>query len=416
MTRILLALPLLLVGLSHAERIPVLSSPRALVGTSAGRSISFNAWGDTLVTGRYGILHRMVRTHDQVTALDSLISDSINSEWPLVLPTGAGYHVVVASKALLGVNWTPGTQAVTTLVRGVQFGYSRAQGGYAAVTRDPPNTPQRQLILCAQSRSFKFWNIQGSTWSLEDSVKLADTLQTLCDVDPSTSLAVRMVKSGRTPGAEVATNTGDAILHASLTATPYQPTNILTAYDGAWLGYNMNNGSVYLGGRGQGDSLQLDVLQSRLQTFVPPVRKDSLVVFAVDSSLILAKWTVGKFLVLNSVRLDGRVSYGLGLADSTLWVNVNGTVVSFRVGWKEGQVSGVQGIPSREGLRLVQEGQQVRWTWEGGAEAAFSVHALNGQRLGSWVLKPGSQANWTAPKPGLYLVKTPSGAQRLLVK
>ena len=414
MKRIFLALPLLLVGLSSAERIPVLSSPRALVGTSAARAPSYNAWGDTLVAARYGFLHRMVRSGDQVIALDSIASDSINSEWPLVLPTGDGYHVVVGSRSLLGVNWTPGTQSVTQLVRGVQFGYSRAQGGFTPTTTTPPNAPERRLVLCAQNLTFKFWNLQGPTWRLEDTIVANG--QTLCDVDLATNQAVRMVKSTSVPGALVATGTTAGILQAPLTSTPYQPTHILTAYDGAWLGYNTNNGSVYLGGRGHGDSIQLDILQSRMQTFVPPVRKDSLVVFAIDSSLILAKWTLNTFRVLNQVRLDGRVGYGLAIADSTLWVNVDGTVLSFRVGWKEGQVSGVSAQRSGAELRIHQHGNKVEWTWNSTSTAAFSVHTLNGQRLESWTLSPGSTASWNAPKAGLYLLKSPVKAQRIIVK
>lgn len=416
MNRILLALPLVLVGLSSADRIPVLSSPRALIGTSAARSISYNAWGDTLVAARYGFLHRMVRSGDQVIALDSIVSDSINSEWPLVLPTGDGYHVVVGSKSLLGVSWTPGTQSVTQLVRGVPFGYSRAQGGFTLATTTPPNAPERRLVLCAQSRTFKFWNLQGPTWRLEDSVKLGDNTETLCDVDLSTNQAVRLIKPVRGPGAEVATGNTAGILQAPLTPTPYLPTNILTAYDGAWLGFNMNNGSVYLGGRGQGDSIQLDILQSRLQTFVPPVRKDSLVVFAIDSSLVLAKWTLNRFQVLNSVRLDGRVNSGLAIADSTLWVNVDGTVLSFRVTWKEGQSSGIQTRQATSASRLRLQGRQVEWGWEGTQQGAFAMVSLNGQKLGSWTLRPGSKASWTAPQKGLYLLQTPEGSQKILVK
>lgn len=416
MNRILLALPLVLVGLSSAERIPVLSSPRALVGTSAARALSYNAWGDTLVAARYGFLHRMVRSGDQVIALDSIASDSINSEWPLVLPTGDGYHVVVGSNSLLGVNWTPGTQTVTQLVRGVSFGYSRAQGGFTITSTTPPNAPERHLVLCAQNRTFKFWNLQDPTWRLQDSVKLADSLQTLCDVDLSTNQAVRLVKSGRTPGAEVATGTTAGILQTPLSPTPYQPTNILTAYDGAWLGYNVNNGSVYLGGRGQGDSLQLDILQSHLQTFVPPVRKDSLVVFAIDSSLILTKWTLGQFKVLHKVGLDGRVGYGLAIADSTIWVNVNGTVVSFRVGWKEDQVSSVSARPIFSATIFRQRNLRVEWTWQGASNGIYSMHEMDGTSLGSWSLTTGARATWIAPKAGIYLLRTPDGTQSIIVR
>lgn len=71
MNRILLALPLVLVGLSGAERIPVLSSPRALVGTSAAPALSYNAWGDTLVAARYGFLHRVVRSGDHVSGVSA---------------------------------------------------------------------------------------------------------------------------------------------------------------------------------------------------------------------------------------------------------------------------------------------------------------------------------------------------------
>jgi len=408
------ALASLLAGLASAEKIPVLSEPRALPGPS--RNLSYDAWGDTLVASHYGVLHRIVRQGDVVSLLDSVVSDSFRSEMPMVLPTGSGYHVVAAYDKLAGVAWTPGTAPATTLVPNVRLGHSRPEGGFAYVYNNPPNATERHLILCAGSRSYSFQNVQGPTWRVTDSISLSSDIVTHCAIDPVTNQGVRLVYSTSGTGAQVATGTAPSLLDAGLASTPYRPTTIFAAYDGAWLGYNMNNGSVYLGGRSQGDSVQLDALRSQIQTFVAPVRKDSLIVFAIDSSLVLAKWTLGNFRILNTVKLDGRVSYGLAIADSTLWVNVGSSVLSFRVSWLEAANTRIGSRNARSDLAIRALPGRIEIHGLGAISQRCSILTLQGTLLAEPSIAAGEQATWLAPHAGLYLVRTASGTTTIMVK
>lgn len=425
MHHLLRSLPLLIAGLASAELVPVLSAPRAVTGSSAGRSMALNAWGDTLVAGRYRYLQRFVRRGDVVVAIDSIVSDSVNHEQPLVIPTGDGYHLVTGSKGLLAARWSPNTAGqVSTLVPDVALGHTRAEGGFASLlVVDGPSTASnlsvlapRRLILCAQSRTFQFSNLQGSTWVYDDSVKVGDSLQTHCSIDEQTNLGVRMVTNWSGTVFDVTTQNAMSLVQAPLVASPHRPSNILTGYFGAWLGYNVNTGTVYLGGRSQGDSIKPDVLKSRLQTFLPPVRKDSLVVFGVDSSLVLAKWTLGSFRVMRTVKLDGRLSWGLALADSTLWANVDGKIVSFRVGWKEDPSSGVSSRDVTSGFRVTQAGRRLDLAATGLTASPYRVLRLDGTLIASGTLQVGQHASVKVSEPGMLLLQTQVGTRSLVVR
>lgn len=408
-----IALAALLAGLASAEKVPVLSEPRVLAGRSAG--ISFDAWGDTLIASRYGLLYRIVRRGDVVNVVDSVMSDSLTSEMPRVLPTGLGYHLVCSNRNLMRVGWIPGTAPATSAVSNLYLSYSRVDGGFA-YNYNGTTSPERHLVLCAGNRSYSFLNVQGPTWRVEDSIVLPTDAVTRCDIDASTNQAVRLTYSSTATGAQVATSSAPNLLGAVSTATPFRPTTIFAGYDGAWLGFNTNNGSVYLGGRSQNDSIQHDWLRSQIQTFVAPVRKDSLIVFAVDSSLVLAKWTVGNFRLLNRVKLDGRVSYGMAIADSTLWVNVDSKVLSFRVAWLEGIGTRIGTRATRSDLAIqgVAGGLEIRSL--GSTSNRYSILTLQGTTLANGVVGTGESAVWQAPHAGLYLVKTSDGSKAIMVK
>jgi len=402
---------LLTCGLCAAELVPTLSEPRR-ININAG--ISYNAWGDTLVAGRTGRLLRFVRRADEVVLLDSLVSNEIHSEAPRVLPSGDGYHVVVSKSSLLAAQWGQGG-GLTNLAPNAVFdvGYGRASGDFAYDYSKTPYT--RHLVLCNQD----FQNPQSRTWNLIDSaVGAAST--TVCDVDTRTNQGVRIVVSSNGVRSQIASGNSLQLFHATTDSIPFRPTSVLAAWDGKWLAFNQNSGTLYLGANlQQGDSLRFPEVTTSVSNYptrTAPVRKDSLVVIGVDSSLVLLKWTAYGVKVVKTVKLDAAVSYGIAIADSTLWVQTPGALLSFRVSWQEPPQTNVQARSMMTGsLRASAISQGLSLLWNGMGSVPVDVLALDGSVAARTTLSPNVAMVVPALRPGLYLVRSPAGSRKVLV-
>lgn len=409
----------LLSSLAMAEKVPVLSEPRT--APESGRLLSLNAWGDTLVGGRWGRLDRYVRRGDEVVRLDSLVSDSLKSEMPRVLGgrLQSAYHILVSSQLINQNQWhnQPVIQANSF---NMSLGYAKAEGDWIE-DQDPTLGVRRLVYVCGPRAGYlsaiQGWNVMG----LVDSVRLGgDTLQ-VCSVDPVVRQAVRIQYSqqGAGPATVYSGNVRDGFHQLRQDTLTMKPDAVFAAWDGTWLAYERSTGTVVRGGLGVNrQSYSIPSLKLSPNYTAKPARQDSLVIFAADSSLVLAKWTRDQFKVTNTIKLDGRIGNDLAIGDSTVWVSLYGTgtisTVSFRLRWEERSSSSIS--PRHEAAPL-----QVRSTSEGallthdGAPMTATFLEPSGRVVGQQRLSAGS-TRWTAPHPGLFLIHTPQGTTRIMVK
>ena len=155
---------------------------------------------------------------------------------------------------------------------------------------------------------------------------------------------------------------------------------------------------------------------------VKPVRRDSLVVFAIDSlrsSLVLAKWTADTFAFTSRVELGAPIpQYGfMATGDSVLWVQTDSNLISFRVSWQEAPNSAIEPRSVASGGMEIASGPQgTGFLWNGVTPTDAAILGLDGRVVDRIRLEPWRTTWWRGSHSGLFLVKTPEGTSKFVVK
>lgn len=409
-----LASLVLLSSLAMAERVPVLSEPRT--APESGRLLSLNAWGDTLVGGRWGRLDRFVRRGDVVIRLDSLVADSIQSEMPRVLRS----YVIPVRNRVLDVDFFRTVQVMTSwFPNRIDLGYGKVEGD-AFIQQEPGDAEMWSYHYFCGPKTGYLHATTMSGQSRVDSLRLGgDTVQ-VCSIDPALRHVARIQYSqqGAGPATVLRGDARNGFVQLSQDTLTMKPTAVFAAWDGAWLAYEQTTGTVARGGLGVNRQREvIPALKTSPNVSAKPSRKDSLVVFAAESSLVLAKWTRDQFKVTSIIQLDGRVGNDLAIGDSTIWVslftNNTSSVVSFRFRWEERSSSAVSVRPlARVQIRSTSEGAVLTHF---GAPTTATFLEPSGRVVGQQVLTSGENT-WQAPHTGLFLVHTPQGTARIMVR
>jgi hypothetical protein len=420
----------LLSSLAMAERVPVLSEPRT--APESGRLLSLNAWGDTLVGGRWGRLDVYRRDGDQVFHLDSIISDSIESEMPRILHGNSTFGlvnaVVTRSRVMdVGSGWwhkmTGWTIRTDWFSKTIDLGYGKAEGD--VFSEVSPRADGQ--YLCSPKAGYFHRSEFGAGFpvgvvdSVVDSLRLGgDTVQ-VCSVDPVVRQVVRIQYSqqGTGPATVYRGNARNGFTQMSQDTLTMKPDAVFAAWDGTWLAYERSTGTVVRGGLGVNrQSYSIPSLKLSPNYTAKPVRKDSLVIFAADSSLVLAKWTRDQFKVTNIIKLDGRIGNDIAIGFSTVWVSLYGanqtSVVSFQLAWEERGSSATSVRQEIAPLQIRSISGGAALTHDGAPLTATFLEP-SGRVVGQQLLGTGT-TQWMAPHPGLFLVHTTLGTTRIMVK
>lgn len=397
-------------------KVPVLSEPRSIPLSA----ISFDAWGDTLIAARMGTTYRIVRKGDQVVMVDSIVSDSLRSEMPRNLEVGDGTHLQVSYSWLATVDWQ--AKKASVALKGVDMGYARAEG---ELFRKSGNDTLYGF-LCSAYKSFLVKRPNGGAWALQTSLPLDGDLVQHCAVDPTSGQAVRFFYSPKVGDSSRMIGLGDARRLLDLTSgfqsVAIKPTAVFAESNG-WLAYDDSLGKIMIRYDDGTDRPSMDrtiyppELARLNDKYVRPVRKDSLMVFGGDSTLVLAGWNRGQFSVYQTIQLDDRIFYAMALGDSVLWVRTANKVLSFRVGWKE-RPSGVHrasSIPLNY-LRMSQQGGVLSFEWSGSQETSILVLGLDGTVHMNARIAPNGRANMTTKgKSGILVVSTSQRSAQIMV-
>lgn len=398
------------------SRVPVLSEPRSMPLWA----ISYDAWGDTLIAARMGTTYRIVRKGDEVVLLDSLVSDSLQSEMPHTFPQGNGTHLQVSKDWLATLDWKTGSAAVS--LRGIDMGYARAEGDlFRFSTLDT-----LYGFLCSSSNAFLVKRPDGGAWTLDTRLPVGANNVQHCAVDPTTGTAVRFFHAQGADSSQMQTGDARKLLgRAGVQRLPIKPTTVFAEPFG-WLAYDDSTGKIitYYDPGWDGPVVNRTFFPTELanlkDTYVRPVRKDSLLVFGGDSTLVLAGWTRGQILVYQTIKLDSKIGYAMALGDSVLWVHAGNNVLSFRYGWKDRALTGIQPRTTRlsqSSLRIHQYGQSLITTWKGSESTPIQLLGSDGSLLAQKVIGPNESAEFPLPKhKGMMLIRTVSGSQPFMVR
>jgi len=405
----------LLSSLAMAERVPVLSEPRT--APESGRLLSLNAWGDTLVGGRWGRLDRYVRRGDEVVRLDSLVSDSIKSEMPRVLRS----YITPVQRNIVWADFSSNAKVLSSwFPNSLDLGYGKVEGD-AFQEEAPGSTSVSYYHYFCSPKAGYLRELDPLRQQRLDSLRLTgDTLQ-VCSVDPIVRQVVRIQYSqqGTGPATVYSGNARNGFTQMSQDTLTMKPDAVFAAWDGTWLAYERSTGTVVRGGLGVNrQSYPIASLKLSPNYTAKPARQDSLVIFAADSALVLAKWTRDQFKVTSTIKLDGRIGNDIAVSDSTVWVSLYGanlmSVVSFRLRWEERSSSAISARQSISPLQVRSISGGAALTHDGTPVTATFLEP-SGRVVGQQLLSTGT-TRWTAPHPGLFLVHTAQGTTRIMIK
>jgi len=419
--RLLPCAALLFASLAAAEKIPVLTEP--LVFQRYG-NISLTAWKDSLAVGSYGRFDFFRRGNAGILRGDSAVSSAINSEQPRFFSVFDTAHLIEARTAILSHDPTgmaPGVYGGNPAEFSLGYGYP--QGGLVRESSVAGGSVawNWRLLGCNNNHAVE---ISGtSRWSLADSATLPGTSGSLlCDADPVTGQGLMM---RRTANSQLLISSGN--LKGLMRAAPRDtlvstasPSWVLAGWDGLWMTYDSKSRTFFSKSRtSRGiDSLTATELHggSRLSTQV--AHKDSLVVFGMDSSLVVVKWTpTGTRLVSSFVLPGSGHVLAVTASDSLVWVGTSTALYSFRFTWQENASTSV-GVRATAltALSLRTSGHGVELVWNGPEAARFEILAVDGRKAASLHLASGQGARWQADRPGVYLVRSREGSRTFVVR
>lgn len=396
-----------------APKVPVLSEPRSI----PLNTISYDAWGDTLIASRMRTSYRIVRKGDQVVLIDSLVSDSLLSEMPRTFPLGDGTHIQTSYHWLANLDWTRHTAGVA--LPGLGLGYSRVEGD---LFRKSGNDTIYG-ILCSPMSSIFVKRPQGGAWTLGASLSMNNSgLTQHCAVDPISGQAVRFFHTSQGDSSKL--QSGDAtrlLISAGIQSVPIKPTTVFAEPNG-WLAYNDSTGKILVRYDDGTDRPSLDrmiqptELAGLNDKYVQPVRKDSLMVFGGDSTLVLAGWRRGQFQVYQTIQLDSRINHAMALGDSVLWIQCYSKVLSLRIRWENRATRASHNLGRVGSLRIQHEPGTLSFHWSGAQETPLVVRKADGTLLLSSRIPQNGHINMTTKNlSGALFVSTANSTDFVMV-
>lgn len=397
---------LLLASIATAEKIPVLTEPRVFQAT-LGASIT--AWKDSAVALRWGRIDFFTRQNTGILRGDSLISTAINSDWPRFFNMFDTAHFVLGNDFVKqsGSNFGAGSL-------GFKLGDSYPQGG---VVRE--NSGWR-VLGCSFNMAVEISGANG--WGLADSMHMGVSYPNLlCDADQSTGQGVMMwrmldnrrrITSGNVKGILRAVPTDTLALDGDFKW-------LVAGWDGLWLTYDRRSRMLVSKSRNplRIDSVMMPFLGGT-QFSSQVARKDSLVVFGMDSSLVVVKWTPTGVKLISTFVLPGAGSVNAVTAsDSLVWAGTATALYSFRFAWQENASTSVGARDAAlTALSLRPSGRGVELAWNGPEAASFEILAVDGRKAASLHLASGQRTTWQADRPGVYLVRTREGSRTFVAR
>jgi hypothetical protein len=373
-----------------------------------------------------GFIFRYVRKGDAVVVLDSLRNDSIAAMYPRVLRDSSGSDFLVTNHSICllspsmfaGGGRNPSWWPENLLGDDTSFNLDSDKRITGGVVSGNPES----MYLCGGNGGGQVDEQAqvGGALSLGFQA-LNSGHDYLCDIDNFAHQGVRAVMdtTGSFPN-YLQIDSSSLGWNTPIITIPFLPTTVMTAWR-HWLAFDSYHQTIATGSsNGLASSVSLPFFYFQ-PYYPPPVRKDSLVVFAGDSSLVLAKWTPDTFLIQSSIPLGMAVG-ALAIGDSTLWVGTVAplgempAILSFRFAWTNSPTE----VASRS--RLVQRltvtsgpgGTGLLWT--GSISAAATIQNLDGRTLDRIQLEPGQTTWWQGGHRGVYLASTPAGVAKFLVR
>lgn len=412
---------LLLASIATAEKIPVLTEPRVFQAT-LGASIT--AWKDSLAVGAYGRFDLFRRGNAGIVRVDSILSPAIDNEQPRFFSVFDTAHLIEARTAILSHDPT-GMAAGVHGGNPAEFslGYGYPQGGLVRESSVASGsvTWNWRLLGCNNNHAVE---ISGtSRWSLADSATFPGTTgRLLCDADPVTGQGLMM---RRTANNQLLVSSGN--LKGLMRATPRDtlasaasPSWVLAGWDGLWMTCDSKSRAFFSKNRNSVgiDSLYAPELRANARLSSQVAHKDSLVVFGMDSSLVVVKWTPSGVKLISTFVLPGAGSVNTVTAsDSLVWAGTATALYSFRFAWQESAPTSVgtrgTGLPA---LALRTSGRGVELAWNGPEAARFEILAVDGRKAASLHLASGQRTTWQADRPGVYLVRTREGSRTFVAR
>jgi hypothetical protein len=401
----LLQCALLAATIAAAEKLPVLTEPRVFQAT-LGASIT--AWKDSAVVVRWGRIDFFTRRNTGILRGDSLISTAINSDWPRFFNMFDTAHFVLGNDFVKqsGSNFGGGSL-------GFKLGDTYPQGG---VVRE--NSGWR-VLGCSFNMAVEINGANG--WGLADSISMGVSYPNLlCDADQSTGQGVmmwRMLDNRR----RITSGNVKGILRAVPTDTLALDGNfmwLVAGWDGLWLTYDSKSRMLVSKSRNplRIDSVMMPFLGGT--QFSPQVaRKDSLVVFGMDSSLVLVKWTpTGKPKFVKQIDLGAGI-HAVTASDSLVWVSTAKGLYSFQLDWQEATTTSLASRGHElSGLAVTSTGRETSFTWNGMGNVALEVISLDGRNAASFTMSAGQTSRWQATRPGVYLARSSQGTKAFVVR
>lgn len=407
-TRFLLPLLAGLASMASAALLPVLSEPRS-IPLNVG---STDAWGDTLIAARTRTTYRIVRNGDQVVLVDSIVSDSIRAEMPRTLQTNKGYHLQVSPTWLLALDWP---NKPRTNLHSISLGYNRTTGDLFRGINDT-----LMGYICSNNVGYLVQEIDRTRWVLKDSLRATGDTTIICSVDPVVRRVAYAKFSARsTEPSRIYRGSESFGFRMGYDTATIHPTALFAAYDDAWLAYDATLGLVRVGGLGSKPSIMYPTELATLNNkYIAPVRKDSLMIFGGDSTLVLAGWTRAKFQVYQTIKLD-RTFHAMALGDSTLWITSSDRILSFRVRWEDRPSTGIapRSRMSSSALQIRQQNGSLVITWNGPEATPVQILGIDGSTVAQMRMNHGEMRTIRLPSHGgLHVIRANGDTKTTIVK
>ncbi|HXP90911.1 MAG TPA: hypothetical protein VN931_08295, partial [Fibrobacteria bacterium] len=371
---------------------------------------SVAAWGDTLFDLSVGKIFRYTRSTNGVNLVDSIASGF--GEALLKSAPGAPYSMVTVDEDSSKISSVPLDGSAMALQSSKFYlGNVWAGGGWVFNPADSQSTnPEKAVVVCGDLQAFRLRQINPGTglWMPDDSLVSKVTypgptyhlahnsvvvpaslgLNTHCDIDGSSRWGVIALVPEQ-PGSDsyMYVGSGNAwnLLSMPMDSIPFSADVIFSGWSGQWLA-GQSGGHCVLRRTASGvldsDSISNPGYSTPL---VAPVRHDSLVVFAIDSlqtSLVLAKWTPDTFFFVDRISLGTQIaSRGfMAIGDSTLWIQTDSSLLSFRISWQEARNSAIEQRHSLVGQLKISEGPMgTGFLWNGSAPAIATIQGIDGR-------------------------------------
>lgn len=435
---------LCLAGLACAEKVPVLLDPK-VISIPGGTTVQ--AFSDSAFVAGRGRTGQYVRKTSGISVVYEHSDPEMDQEFPCI----ADMTVYSGSEGW-SIPDQMGVGASDTLLP-LDFKRGVRNGSGSAIYL--PGKGATRYLFCGSKGVFYFERRTNSNTGLVESVLLdslpptRDVLDTaaplLCSIDNSKlASAIRTAifipfQMGYAVVSDT-TSTASLLSYGRKDTLPVSKLDwVLGGDQYSWLAFSNERSMLYwatparLGHKI--DSIRVPGLSAAATRSAHVERKDSLVVFAVDSQIVFLKWNPAGIGILKTISIPGeRFTSASGSVRSAIgwsqgpvgyldtgyvWATTGSKLYSFRLSWQEDATgvigTGVQAFSGAgTSLRSMSGGTEVVWNGPGTARAEFL--SADGRRLGSLDLVAGQARTWISPRPGLVMVRTPDGVRSIVVR